>query len=316
MPLAVCNRSAIVSSGPHGRRLLVYFVDSGTLNGYDLPRANWISVLSASENEVIVETEIDSGSNSGGSRGIQILRLNHVPTVVGSLKLQAPFTWEGPGEAWGLLPRANVYSGPEGPDALLLLGQETGSSRLVQIPDHPALSADWDGPLLVAQVPGRESIVVARGGGRAVVVLDPDAGIVRGAIEIPDSLLTQQSPVIRPGTSELWVSSRLKLVRVDVDARRVLGVLDVGTWREDQVIDFAFNDSFTTCAVALYTSGVVLAIDVDAFQVTHKAETGESLQRIAILDDGRFVSQAWSSDRFTVGQLFEHPFSLPTVSGR
>lgn len=315
MPLAVCNRSTIVSSGPNGRQLLVYAVDSGTLNRYELSGAGWIGVLSASQNQVVVETEADTGIDGWSDRRVQVLSLNRFPKAVGSLQLQAPFTWEGPGEAWGLLQRAYVYSSPEG-SALLVLGQEAGSSRLVQIPDHPALSEDWDGPLLAAEDSSRGSVVLARGGGRAVVVLDPDAGIVRHEIEIPDSLLTQPSLVIRPGTSELWMSLRQKLVRVDLDIGRVLGVLDVGTWREDQVIDFAFNRSFTTCAVALYTSGVVLAIDGEAFQVTHKAETGESLQGVAVLEDGRFVAQAWSSDRFTVGQLLEHPFSLPKVLGR
>ncbi len=103
------------------------------------------------------------------------------------------------------------------------------------------------------------------------------------------------------------MSLRQKLVRVDLDLDRVLGVLDVGTWQEDQVIDFAFNRSFTTCAVALYTSGVVLAIDVEAFQVTHRAETAESLRGIAILDDGRF-----RGSRMELGSL--HGWSVARAS--
>ncbi len=165
MPLAVCNRSTIVSSGPHAKQLLVYAVDLGRLNRYDLPRTDWISVLSASQNQVVAETEIDTGSDGWGDRRIQVLSLDRFPKAVGSLQLQAPFAWEGPAEAWGLLPRAHVFSSDEGPDALLVLGPEAGSSRLVQIPDHPALSEDWDGPLLAAEVSGSGSVVLARGVG-------------------------------------------------------------------------------------------------------------------------------------------------------
>jgi len=40
-------------------------------------------------------------------------------------------------------------------------------------------------------------------------------------------------------------------------------------------------------------SGAVLAVNTNMFGVTHKAETAESLDEIALPDDGRFVAKVW-----------------------
>jgi hypothetical protein len=69
------------------------------------------------------------------------------------------------------------------------------------------------------------------------------------------------------------------------------------------VADVSFSPSGDTCAVALHRSGVVLGIDSESRSIATMTETAESLEKIVVLVDGRFVAKVWDSDRFAAGLL-------------
>jgi hypothetical protein len=72
---------------------------------------------------------------------------------------------------------------------------------------------------------------------------------------------------------------------------------------EDQVIDFALDPSQRRGAVALASSGAIALFDIDAMEALRVAETAESLQRVWIVDDLRYVAQVWGEPRFVTGSF-------------
>jgi hypothetical protein len=134
------------------------------------------------------------------------------------------------------------------------------------------------------------------------VIYDLEERHSRGTIGLPGTLSTQHR-WFRPRTLELWAAGDGHPVRTDVTQETALTTLDVGGWRDDDVADFSFRSGHKICVVALYRSGVVLAVNVVTFAVTHRAETAQSLGEVALLPDGRFVAKVWRSDRFIVGSL-------------
>jgi hypothetical protein len=212
--------------------------------------------------------------------------------------------WRGESELWANLPK--LYTRSLGPRAswrrvLVLLENEPGRVRVEDIPQTPELKESERG-LLAAIAPDKQTAVVGSIGGDALALIDLKDRRVLRTFHLPRSISSTTSR-FRPGTSELWLACYGRLVRVDLSSGKVAS-LDVGSWRDDDdVADFAFTHDFRTCAVALYRSGAVLAVNTNMFDVTHKAETAESLDEIALLDDGRFVAKVWRAERFVVAPL-------------
>jgi hypothetical protein len=221
-------------------------------------------------------------------------------------------TWEGDADLWARLPRLHyrlVGSHPPGQEILTFLEEEPGRVRIIDVASIGG-RGDVERPLRATLAPdGRTAIFGREYVGRELVLYDLQEDRVTGVIELSRSL--SAVPLrFRPSTWELWFACRNRVVRADIASGRLVGELEVGHW-EDDVADMAFDRTFSTCAVALHRSGSVITVDTDAFTVTHRAWTGESLHQIVQLEDGRFVAKAFGADRFIVGDLLAEPFSLP-----
>ena len=220
--------------------------------------------------------------------------------------------WQGDTHLWPKLPRLFFTRFAPGQEVLVLRQDEPGDVRLVRVPRVPELT-DGEWPLH-ALLMGDRSVILGRGTvGLSVVVYDLAEDRVVRSIPLPAPLSNGPSPVLHLEESTMWVACGGTLVRLDFSSPGNVLARDVAYWRDDQIGGLAFDSEFTTGAVALFSSGVILSFDPDTLEVSHKAETTWSLRDVTLLDHDQFVAQVWDSDRFVVGALRQVPFALPSV---
>jgi hypothetical protein len=182
---------------------------------------------------------------------------------------------------------------------LFLLGHDVKATRRIQLPLNPG-EAEAEGVPFAVQLPDAESIVVCTGGGRYVTRISATTGEVQQVLETPSSLLSRPCPIVLDDT--LWVAAWDAVLRIDTESGEIQR-LPVARLREDQVIDFALDPSQRRGAVALASSGAIVLFDIDAMEILRVADTAESLQRIWIVDDWRYVAQVWGEPRFVTGSF-------------
>jgi hypothetical protein len=219
--------------------------------------------------------------------------------------------WHGPADLWGRLPRLFVRG----------RGQRNGWEEVaVRLEDRPGavgvtkglltgLREQTDVGILGHISPDGRWALLGPIGAMVVAVGDSSVTRLLRTIELP-SPLCDVAPRAGPSGSQVWLACYNHLVLLDLESGDVRS-LDVASWRDDHVVDFAFDQSRRTCAVALYRSGAILTIDAANLVVTHLAETAQSLGGVAVLEDGRFVAKPWEGDEYLIGPLRQVPFALP-----
>jgi hypothetical protein len=140
-----------------------------------------------------------------------------------------------------------------------------------------------------------------------IVFDDSDSRTVEASIALPEPMSTYARPKVRVGHSELWVACERSLVRVGIPQRAITGILDVVGSRDAAIADFAFDSSQRACAVCFERSGAVIAIDSERFQVVGVTKTAESLNQIALMDDGRFIARASDGPHFVLSSFQDQP---------
>jgi hypothetical protein len=298
-------------SGPRAisdnkNRLLVYDVNRGSLE-HRVFENRWVVRVIGRAGELIVAELY--GHEPFRELSLELVVIDRVTPSQPVARLavsDSDVRWSGDDVVWTQLPRLHTrqVDGPPPREFLIYLGQGPGQAEILEVPEISALM-DGEYPLLIADRSDGKTAVLGRYSmGSALVAYDLGERRARRTISLPGTLSTYQLR-FRPGTWELWAACNGHLVRVDVERGAVLATLDVGTSREDDLADFGFAPGYEFCVVALYRSGVVLAVEVESFTVAHRAETAESLAEVALLSDGRFVAKAWNSEQFIVGPLLQ-----------
>jgi hypothetical protein len=145
---------------------------------------------------------------------------------------------------------------------------------------------------------------------RFVALLDASLARIAQIIDL-SAPIGDARPRIGPTATDIWLACYAEVVRLDTltgQSRR----LDIASWRDDSIADIALDADASTCAAALHRSGAVMAVNAETLDVTHKAETAESLAEVGMLADGRFVAKVWGRDEFVVAPLRQASFRLPT----
>jgi hypothetical protein len=279
----------------HHNDLLLFDADSKDVLSYHIVGVLWIDVLHVAERSGIME-----GQDAATSHPVLlVIRLAPRFEIMGRLELAPTPTWDGATESWRALPAAYATNVNGRDKTVFLLGKDVKATRRIRLPLNPG-EAEAEGVPFAVQLPDAESIVVCTGGGRYVTRISATTGEVQQVLETPGSLLSRPGPIVTNDT--LWVAAWDAVLRIDLESGDIQR-LPVDRLREDQVIDFALDPSQRRGAMALASSGAIVLFDVDAMEILRVAETAESLQRVWIVDDWRYVAQVWGEPRFVTGSF-------------
>jgi hypothetical protein len=308
--------SKVVTSNAYNA-LLVYDVARSTIGRHPF-EGFWVArVLGKAGDAIVAEFFLDPGAKGPWFQlGLLDPLLPSPPRAWFQIE-EDESHWKGDDELWQQLPPVHHRSigAPAGKDVLVLLSDVPGVADVIDLPATPAFAEPEFGLVTATGPDRRRAILARRRVGREVVIYDLHAQAIVQTVDLPKSGLSYAMPRFLLDGREVWMSCVDELLRLDLSTGSVVGRLNVGSWRDDYITDIALDARERVCAVALFSSGAVLSVATDTFQVTHKAETAETLQEIVLLDEQRFVAKPWATETFIAGHLRDQPFSLPDLAG-
>lgn len=279
----------------HHKELLLFDADSKDVLNFHVGGVLWTDVVHVAEHSGVMEAQDAVTSHPV----LLVIRLAPRFEITGRLELAPTPIWDGGPESWRALP-AVYATNVNGRDRVLFsLGHDVKATRRIQLPLNPG-ETETQGVPFATQLPDAVSIAVCTAGGRYVTRISATTGELQKAFETPSSLISRPGPIVLD--DKLWVAAWDALLRIDTESGEIQG-LSVASLREDQVIDFALDPSQRRGAVALASSGAIVLFDIDAMEILRVSETAESLQRVWIVDDLRYVAQVWGEPRFVTGSF-------------
>jgi hypothetical protein len=304
------DSSAVLTSGTFNE-LLLHDVASVTTRKHEIQDA-WVARVIASLGDLAMVQLFDRDPGSNPWFRLLVVEVQKPSQRVASLDLRWPneVAWEGSNETWQRLPRVFAKSRMikwDFRNHLVSLGDEPGQVTVIS-PGLPEAMDDSEVELRTVSTEQDVWLVALRG--PFVARLDSSLARVTQIIDL-SAPIGDARPRVGPTTTDIWLACYAEVVRLDTLTGQ-LKRLDVASWRDDSIADIAIGVDASTCAAALYRSGAVMAINVETLDVTHKAETAESLAEIGLLADGRFVAKVWGRDEFVVAPLRQASFRLRT----
>lgn len=218
--------------------------------------------------------------------------------------------FEGLREAWDRAPRFFYYyfgSAPGyGEETLIVLEPGPGTVQLQKL----RLAERWPngaGAIGVVQIPGSEKVVVSLHKDTSdarPIIYDPKKQAVVGRVPLADTRFGygQSNPQFLRTRQEAWLKDYAIMQRHRLPSWEIAEALrlqSVNVW----IGGSSFNHSESLCAVARPYSGDVLGIDVDSFQVSHRASMGGEPLDVVLLSDGRIFTLEWHSQELRAGRL-------------
>lgn len=204
--------------------------------------------------------------------------------------------WNGTAQAWQAMPR--VIAHPTESEILLVLDAVPGELAPVTLPGpFDRHGREWG--LFIAPMNKTKSVAVARYRTSLSISIIGLEGLTQiGSIDIPRPMNWLPNPPV--GEDALWIACGPLVLALNTRSRSIQAEVDIGSRRDDAIVDVALNTLGTLVAAGLLRSGAVAILDASSLRELNWLETADTIGAVALLEDSRLLVRAFDEARYWV----------------